>query len=293
MAGPDKTAVRFSLFGLALVTIGILFLLHNFKVISWDIWSELWKFWPVVLVIIGINFLWGQSRTALVSIISVVLLIGSIGAAALIAGRATAAEPVTYSQALSGITKAEIEVNFGAGDLTVGKLAAASGNLVETTAQPDMRHEFFVRNTTGSLSLNVPAGYVSNPANINLNALLSQEIPIRLTIKTGASHADIDLTGLKVYELAMDIGASSLDLRFPADAGKAKAEVKAGAASINISIPQNIPARIQVSAGLSSVHVDSRFIKSGTAYQSADYSESAANTLDLTISAGISSINIR
>lgn len=293
MAGPKESSVRFSLIGLALVTLGILFLLHNLNVVSWDIWGELWRFWPVLLVIIGINLLWGPSRPGLVMVISLALLFGSVTSAAIIAGHPTNTKPTTYSQTLSGITSAEATVTFGAGNLTIGQLPGESKNLVESTAEPDMRHDYSTRNGTGIISLNVPAGNVSGPVRINLIARFSQDIPMQLTVKTGASHADIDLTGLKVNDLTMDIGASSLDLKLPANAGAAKAAVKAGAASINITIPQNVPARIQISAGLSSINVDSRFRKSGSAYQSADYTNSAVGKLDLTINAGVSSINIK
>lgn len=292
MAGPKSSAVRFSLVGLALVTLGILFLLHNLNVVSWDIWVELWAFWPVLLVIIGLNLLWGVTRPALVLVASLVLLIGSVAAAAFIAGRPTDTEPTNYSQGLSGITRAEATVTFGAGNLTIGQLPEESDNLVESTAEPDMRHDFSISNSTGILSLNVPAGNVSGPLRISLDARFSQSIPTKLTVKTGASHVDIDLTDMKVSDLAVDIGASRLALTLPADARTVKASIKAGAASINITVPQNIPARIQISAGLSSIHVDSRFLKSGTVYQSPDYSDSAANKIDLTVSAGVSSINI-
>jgi hypothetical protein len=61
---------------LLLITLGILFLLNNFGVISWEVWNDLWRFWPVILILIGLELLAGKSRLAsfIVFLIGLVLL---------------------------------------------------------------------------------------------------------------------------------------------------------------------------------------------------------------------------
>lgn len=45
-----------------LILIGIIFLLNNLGLVSFSIWSILWKFWPVIIIFIGLNIIFGKSR---------------------------------------------------------------------------------------------------------------------------------------------------------------------------------------------------------------------------------------
>jgi hypothetical protein len=38
-----------------LITLGILLLLNNVELLSWDIWFYIGKFWPVIFIFIGLN----------------------------------------------------------------------------------------------------------------------------------------------------------------------------------------------------------------------------------------------
>lgn len=40
-----------------LISLGVLFSLNNFDIIPWSIWGELWKLWPIALIIPGITLL--------------------------------------------------------------------------------------------------------------------------------------------------------------------------------------------------------------------------------------------
>jgi len=51
-------------FGLMLLSAGLLLLLNNFNVISRDIWVYILPFWPVILILIGIKMIIGTSRIA-------------------------------------------------------------------------------------------------------------------------------------------------------------------------------------------------------------------------------------
>jgi hypothetical protein len=70
-------------------------------------------------------------------------------------------------------------------------------------------------------------------------------------------------------------------------------EIHAGAARVNIRVPQNVAARIQVQSGLSGINVDlNRFPHSGAFYLSPDY-ETAANRAEIHIETGVGSVDIR
>ncbi len=63
---------------LLLIFIGALFLLNNLGLLSWNIWNELWKFWPVVIILLGVQMLLGKSRGAgnLITLLTLFVLAG-------------------------------------------------------------------------------------------------------------------------------------------------------------------------------------------------------------------------
>lgn len=295
MAESKEAVVRFSVAGLILVFFGVLFLLQSLGVVSWAIWGTLWRFWPVILIVLGLGILWGSRNPLPVLLLSLVLLVGPVVIAIVIGGGTSSPGPVNYSLPLSRVERTQVEINVGAGDLMLGSLPESSQNLVEASAAPDMSQDFRISGGTGILALTVPGQHVIGAPigqRIRLEADLSTRVPVELRVKTGASTSQVDLKSLKVTKLTLDIGASRLDLQLPSNAGATDATVKAGVAEVHVTIPLGVAARISLSSGLSSVSIDSRFPKIGAVYQSADYA-TASNKVDLRIDAGVSSIVVR
>ncbi|MGA2911459.1 MAG: DUF5668 domain-containing protein [Candidatus Levyibacteriota bacterium] len=50
-----------SVLGLVILFIGILFLFNNLGLVPWSVWNGLWKFWPVIIILIGIKMFAGRS----------------------------------------------------------------------------------------------------------------------------------------------------------------------------------------------------------------------------------------
>lgn len=46
--------MRINIGGIILILIGLFFLMTNFGLIAW---SQIWKFWPVILVLAGVGML--------------------------------------------------------------------------------------------------------------------------------------------------------------------------------------------------------------------------------------------
>ena len=62
---------------LILIILGAVFLLNNFGILSWGVWDTLWRFWPVLLVIWGLQLLFGAwwLGELITGIITLVILI--------------------------------------------------------------------------------------------------------------------------------------------------------------------------------------------------------------------------
>ncbi len=57
---------------LILIGIGLILLLYNLGLLPLDIWQNLWRFWPAILILAGLQMVIGRSRGANI----IVLLVG-------------------------------------------------------------------------------------------------------------------------------------------------------------------------------------------------------------------------
>ena len=95
-----------------LIGLGVVFLLNNLGILSWSIWTVIFRLWPVLLVAAGLDLLLGRrsvwgSLLALVLTVAIVAGVLGLFGAGIMPGRAAAGEEI--SQALDGATRAELD----------------------------------------------------------------------------------------------------------------------------------------------------------------------------------------
>ncbi len=85
------------------------------------------------------------------------------------------------------------------------------------------------------------------------------QVPTALTLNVGANKSMLDLRDLNLTDLKLETGASDTHVTLPAR-GRYRADFDLGAASLNITIPDGLSARIRASVGVADFKVDeSRF----------------------------------
>ena len=62
------------IWGVVLLFIGGVLLLNNFNVIEFY-WSNVWKFWPIFLIILGVNILFNKNNSQTGNIISLAIVV--------------------------------------------------------------------------------------------------------------------------------------------------------------------------------------------------------------------------
>ena len=293
----------FPWWGVILVLVGVLFLLNTLGVLPWGWWTSLVQLWPVALVLAGVYLLWGRSRPMAPAIAMVVIVVAAIGVAALAGaiplGRST---PETFWEPLGGVTQAKVDVNFGAGDLTLTSLPAGTGRLVEGQFEgrgggQRVVRELRTHDTTAELRLEAGAkgsfSWFKTGFGSDGELKLTPDVPLELAVVVGASNAKLELTDLRITNLRLDLGASKATVLLPKPKDTTHAVVKAGAADIELVVPRRAAARITVDSGLSRVKVDpDRFTSSGGFYVTQDY-EQATDRLDIVIQVGVANVNVR
>jgi hypothetical protein len=261
--------------GIILTGAGCLFLLSNLRIIQVSIWSVLW---PLFLIAIGVWVILGVA-----------------------AGQgSTASELRQMSVPLEGAEKTDIHINYTAGRIHLngnrgvepGQAMAGTfaGGIGCTAKRAGAKLDLKMESTTERMSLPWEWGPHSREWVFGLNG----DVPVALDINTGASEALLDLSPLRVADLKVETGASSAKLILPARAGYTRAWVKAGAASVKISVPPGTALRVRKKGELSTITVDTAHFPAldESLYQSPDY-DTAANKIDLEVEASIGSVDIR
>ena len=69
------------IWGIFLVFLGIVFLLQTLDILSWGLWETLWRFWPALIIITGLDILLRRYNAWLVSLLVLVILGACLGIA--------------------------------------------------------------------------------------------------------------------------------------------------------------------------------------------------------------------
>jgi hypothetical protein len=252
--------------GLILILLGGLFLLQVQGLIT-DVFG--W-FWPIVLIFVG----------ALIVFDRFIPRGGSSGE--------------TFSINLEGAAKVDMDFDHGAGTvvMTGGAPLGVALNGLQGAGMDVNSHR---DGDTLTVDLNAGPTFIPflGPEGGEWRFQVTEEVPVHLKVDSGASSLDFDFTNVKLAFLGVDTGASSLKVKLPANAGNTLVDIESGAASVDLSVPEGVAARIRIEQGVSSVDIDeTRFPASGSLRQSPDF-DSAANKVEISLEGGANSVKIR
>jgi hypothetical protein len=294
---------------LVLIFVGGVFLLENTGYLPANAWQNLWRLWPLILVLAGIELLLAHRVPwpVLTAIAAVVLGVGVAVSTAGTSAPPTGATTVSTPIRVDGATQAAVTVRVGAGQLTIGPLVQPAADELAAMSYdgpsdlvPQPRYT--VTGGTGQLEYQLTGrggpGFIpfvdgrSDTSRMDLN--LNPNVPITLlTVQTGATDAHLDLSSLHLSGVELSVGAASTWMRLPEAAGTTTVHISGGASTLLIEVPQGVAAQIRHRGGLSTMNVDqSRFPSVGDGmYRSADY-DSAQNKVDLNLETGVTTIQV-
>jgi len=295
---------------MVLIAIGCVFLLQNLGYLPPNTWVNLWRLWPLVLVLAGLELLFGSRLPplALAALVLVVLVIGVTALGPRVPQATGSAETSSATTDLDGASQAAVTVQFGAGQLILGPLAQAA-----PTTLASMQYDgppgtapaphSSVSGDTFALAYQVggsrggpnfpPFVGQSAPAT-RMEIELNPSVPLTsLIVQTGAADAQLDLSSLRLGNLDVSVGAATAWIRLP-QTGATTARINSGAATITLEIPQGVAAQIRQRGGLSTFTIDqSRFPQVGEGlYRSPDF-EAAPNRVDLDLETGVTTVRIQ
>ena len=301
--------------GIALITAGAVALAIQTGAIEAESAREVWQYWPVVLIVIGLSIIAARTPFALVATIIAALTLGGY-AGTLVAGWSegftfgcsggldeTSREAGTFSGAAS------VELEFNCGELAVST-ADGSDWAVEaqyaSDAEPefdigedsvrvqaeggawftDVRQAWDVVLPTGvELALEVSA----NAASTTLD--LADAVMTELRLHANAGDVLVDLTGAEAAALALDANAGSVSV-IVGDGSSATGTMSVNAGSIEVCAADGVAIAITIedpNVTFSHNLDGSGLSRSGDTWRSGD--GDAAVVLDVNGNAGSFTLN--
>ena len=304
------------IWGMIYIFIGSIFLLDNFNVIDFY-WVSVWRFWPVIFILIGINMLlsrFGNKKLvpALVAAITLVTL-GLIGYQGSRPNNdsgwmsfqfdnddslndSTRNVPSYFIEPYTGARKAELIIQGGA---TRFKLQDTTSSLFEA----DVKRQFAKYTLTKSISDSVEVlnfRMRNGEQRLHLDEMENNETNIRLNlspvwdirIEMGAGEAIFDLAPYKVSSLKFEGGAASFEAKIGSLQALSNVTVETGVSNVEIDVPSESGCRIVVDSGISSKDFIGFIKQTDGTYQTSNYS-TAAKKIIISLKGGLSSFEVR
>jgi hypothetical protein len=306
--------------GLALVTAGAVALAAIQGWIDLPALIDLWDYWPVILIVIGLAIVLARTPFAVVGVIVAALVVGFAGGAAIAAGAGgfigDCGEVQGTADTSSGeftSTAVEVELTLNCGDLAIG-LADGSGWQAVTTTDSDPDHQVTLEANANSLRIESQAGGFPFSQDrqdwtITLGRDLEYDLALTLNAAEGrvdltdgtfssvnadpnAGSLDMDLSGSEVGELDIQLNAGSLSLATD-DETQVAGQLSVNAGSIDLCTDPAVGLRITVDANITFSHNldDSGLQHAGETYTSANFA-SAARTIDLDLDGNAASFTL-
>jgi cell wall-active antibiotic response 4TMS protein YvqF/putative adhesin len=224
--------------GMALITAGAMALAIQSGIVDGASARQLWRFWPVVLIIIGLAVIAARTPFALVVTLAAGLVVGGL-AGTLVGGFpegvnvGCGGEP-ERSVADSGTFGESADVTL---DLDCGELAVstASGSDWSVAARYAGDREPQISSNDGSLRVRAEGGNAFfADARQNWDVVLPTDVNLGLNVTANAASTTLALDDASLSDLSIDANAGSIEMGLPG-ASVAGFSVDANAGSVKIT----------------------------------------------------------
>lgn len=298
------------LWGIVILIIGFIFLMVNFGLANYSVFNELWKLWPIILVVIGLGVL-GKSLIKpfeiVFNVISILLVLGAFAWIVFTIIQAENSQGTISKQDLRESTpatkeiredlnpkaeKALVSIKTGAADFDIrgGSEQLISGNIETNFTNTTVKRS--LSNKTDEVEIASSGFRFGWPKVNDWNFLLNKNLPLKLSIDSGASKGSLDLRNSNIDEIDIDAGASTFEVDLATNAKELKGNIDAGASTLDLKAPKNYGLKITLGGGLITNNFTSEGLtKEDKIYKSENY-DLAQNKVNLVLDMGASTINL-
>lgn len=310
------------IWGILLLFIGGVLLLENFGVIDFY-WGSIWRFWPVFLIIGGVNILFNRNNSQTGSIISIGVLVLALSFLFVRGqnrpegryfwghnfrkdidisdddnhnGNRRVNKYKLSEPFIEADNAKKTVLNISGGGISFD-LKGESSELIDADVQGKNGNFSLKKQVTDSATVltfqmdgqkkkwNFNEG--SNDVDFKLNKSAEWDILMKL----GAGEADLDFSPFKVRTFRFDGGAASLDIKVGDLLPITDVIVKSGVADVKIQVPANSGCRIKTKTGLSAKDFEGFEKISDGVYETSNY-RASTNKIFVNLDGGLSNFEV-
>jgi hypothetical protein len=312
--------------GLVLVLIGAAILLANYGYLHFH-WYNIFRLWPIFLVIAGVNLVFSHNKSPLATIIKVAVVVLGLGLlffgnfgerynfwpgnhfnwsnndnddnddnddtgdkGVKIVGNGTFNEPYK-----ADIKAVRLNISGGA---TSYNLSDSTNQLFSATTKDNKSDKYNFSHSMDD-SVYVLDFHMKNHNGFNFDSdknrvdfRLNPNPEWEINVETGASSLEFDLSKFKVKELKLHGGAASFHVKLGMPLAMTDVDVQTGVSGVDISIPQNAACSIESDSGLSSNDFPGFTDMGDNRHETPGYA-AAKNKMHIHISGGFSGFNVK
>ncbi|WP_316799997.1 LiaF transmembrane domain-containing protein [Pedobacter frigidisoli] len=312
------------IWGIILLFIGGVLLLENFGIIDFY-WRNVWGFWPIFLIIGGLNILFNRNNSQTGSIISIAVLVLALSFL-FFKGQQ---EPQRGNWWGNNFKK-DIDVNVDNDHNDDQDTAFNMLNLSEPLVAADSAKKTVLNISGGGLSFNldgetsslINADVKKRHGNFSLKKLVTDSATVLtfsmddrkskwkfgdngndvgfklnknanwdILMKLGAGEANFDFSDYKVRTFRFDGGAAALDIKFGDLLPITDVVVKSGVANVEIKIPESSGCRIKTKTGLSAKDFEGFEKLSEGVYETSNY-KTSTKKIFINLDGGLSNFEV-
>jgi hypothetical protein len=186
-----------------------------------------------------------------------------------------------------GADRLDVVMEFGAGELTIRGRDMSEAAVVEIDFNPkriDYMIDYRLRGSTGQLELeSIFRNRKSIDTDDNIwDVTFSRRYPMSLDIEIGASEAELDLTGIPIEEMSLEIGAAAGTIVFDElnPVRMVSMDIEAGAASLEC-------------IGLGNANCEEFSFEGGAGSFELDFRGDFEGEMQISIEIGLGSVDIK
>jgi N-terminal domain of toast_rack, DUF2154/Domain of unknown function (DUF5668) len=291
---------------LIVIAVGIFFLIINLHP-DLDAWSIIGRYWPILLIAIGLGYMWdawmdrrysqpGGPRHHSGAPAAVIIVLIILGLAVWHGRNLRPIVHDTQDVSLQGAQSVTTNIDIPSGSLDVAggasQLLNAQFDYHEQDGKPLI--QYTVSGGRGDLSItqeNKLHLHIATSRN-DWQLRSADTVPMDMNVQIGAGVSNLRLQGLNVKNLDVQAGVGQLNLDLT---GSRKSDlhvdIHGGVGSAVIRLPKDVGVRVHASGGIGSVSPHG-LTRDGDDYTNAVLGKTPA-TIDLNIEGGIGSVSLR
>jgi hypothetical protein len=291
-------------FGIFLLGLGAIWLLANLNILSFNIFGALFKLWPLIFVVIGINLIFkengaikGLTWLAFLIILILYSTFGNVSTPKFNGNWTFNTNSDNATQHVeepmrTGLKDGSLKVDAGAVQVDVQD---ESDKLIIVDAdQKDVNYDINY-NSSGDnvdIDLNNKVPNVIGSAKNKLDIKLNKQVTWDIKMNLGASNGNLDLSGLKLKRLEFDAGAVDYNIKMGGNVPVTEVKMDSGASNFAFDIPKDVGVRVKLDGALNNTNfAELGWNKKGSYYESPNYND-AKSKINIDADIGVSKLRV-